>query len=184
MRRLFLLFLPVFVTPCIMAFIIPPIALDILEAGLKADRIIRVNQGTAGDQDVSKQNALNRNVSKQDTATLAGNWILQPVLASDTSTDRIPYIHFDLTNNRFSGFTGCNQMSGSLTVRGDRISFGSDIVLTKTACQGYNEKAFVDNLLRVSHYKISQGVLELKIDNLPVSKWARKALSLPIEKSI
>jgi heat shock protein HslJ len=110
-----------------------------------------------------------------DSARLYGEWFLQPVLASDTATGHLPNISFDLSKRKFKGFTGCNQMSGSFRLSGDALSFDKDIVLTRVACEGFNEKDFIVNLLRVTHYRFKDGVLILQIDNTPVSKWLRKA---------
>jgi heat shock protein HslJ len=194
MRRLVLLFLPAFIAPCLVGFIIPAIALNTMDADLRSNRIFESNRAIltngleATDQDMQHTTAVRQHITitavARDTATLAGTWVLQPVLASDTSTDRIPFIHFDLEKNRFSGFTGCNRMSGSLRLQGDILSFNPDLSVTKMICQGYNEKAFIQNLLRVSQYKITDGVLELRIDHLPVSKWVRKTRPMPIEKTI
>jgi heat shock protein HslJ len=43
---------------------------------------------------------------------LEGKWYLQIVPENDSSNNRIPEIQFDINQNRFSGTTGCNQMSG------------------------------------------------------------------------
>ena len=110
----------------------------------------------------------------EDTASLTGIWYLVPVLASDTAAGKLPYIRFNITERRFSGFTGCNQMNGSFLLRGDQLQFSKDIALTRMACEGYNEKEFVSNLLRVDHYKIKDGVLWLTTDQTPIAKWMRK----------
>ena len=81
---------------------------------------------------------------------------------------------FDLRTGKFSGFTGCNQMNGAFHVQGARLHFSEDITLTRMACEGYNEKEFVVNLLRVDHYEIRNGVLTLLIGQTPVSKWMRR----------
>lgn len=109
-----------------------------------------------------------------DSAKLSGNWYLQPVLASDTVTGHLPSLGFDLLRGKFKGFTGCNEMSGSFRVQADGLWFDKDILLTKISCEGYNEKDFIINLLRVTRYQIKNGVLTLFIDNSPISKWLRK----------
>ena len=109
-----------------------------------------------------------------DETKLSGEWWLLPVLPSDTVTGHIPNISFDLSKRKFKGFTGCNGMSGSFMVKGDALSFDKDIISTKIACEGFNEKDFIANLLRVDHYKIKDGILVLLIDKAPVAKWVRK----------
>jgi heat shock protein HslJ len=109
-----------------------------------------------------------------DSASLEGDWYLLPALASDTAAGKLPVLRFQLAQKRFSGFTGCNQMSGSFRVLGGQVQFDKDIALTKMECEGYNEKEFIMNLLRVDHYKIREAVLWLMIGQTPVSKWVRK----------
>jgi heat shock protein HslJ len=116
----------------------------------------------------------------QDTVSLAGEWFLVPVLASDTAAGKLPFIRFNLAQRRFTGFTGCNQMSGSFTLQADQLRLDQNISFTKTTCAGYNEKEFITNLLRVDHYKIKDGVLWLTTDQTPIAKWMRK----PDSKSV
>jgi heat shock protein HslJ len=124
----------------------------------------------------AKQNDLN-NFSGSKFApdsTLEGEWVLQPVLASDTAAGRLPRIHFTLSSKKFSGNTGCNEMSGSFFLRGDSLSFNEQMVTTRKACEGYNEKTFIDNLTKTNRYKIVDGVLQLMSDQTILSKWTRK----------
>jgi heat shock protein HslJ len=109
-----------------------------------------------------------------DSAKLSGNWWLKPVLPSDTVTGKLPNLSLDLLKRKFKGFTGCNEMSGSFRVRGDGIVFDKDIKVTKVACEGYNEKDFIANLLRVTRYELKNGILILLIDKTPISNWVRK----------
>lgn len=110
-----------------------------------------------------------------DSARISGEWFLQPVLASDTATGHAPSISFDLVKKTFSGFTGCNRMSGSFRILGDAISFDKNIILTKIECEGFNEKEFVSNLLRVDHFQLRDGMLTLLINKTPISKWIRRS---------
>lgn len=113
--------------------------------------------------------------AQSDSAKLAGDWYLQPVLPSDTATGRVPSLSFDLSKKTFKGFTGCNQMSGSFRIQGDAIFIDKNITLTRMACEGFNEKEFVTNLLRVDHYQLRDGMLILLISKAPISKWMRRA---------
>ena len=111
-------------------------------------------------------------IQKQDT-TIAGTWHLVPVLASDTAAGKIPYLNFNLSEKRFSGNTGCNNMSGSFEINHDALSFGANMISTKMACPGYNEKPFMDNLLKTNGYEIKDGVLQLMYNTTILSKWTR-----------
>ena len=111
-------------------------------------------------------------IQTQDT-TIAGTWYLVPVLASDTAAGKIPYLHFDLTEKNFSGNTGCNNMSGSFKIDYNALGFGANMVSTRMACPGYNEKPFMDNLLKTNGYEIKDGVLQLMYNTTILSKWTR-----------
>ncbi len=109
-----------------------------------------------------------------DANSLEGTWKLMPVLASDTATGRFPVLQFNVTNHSFIGNTGCNSMSGKFKLTGSMLSFSEQEVITKNDCQGYNEDAFMASLIKVNHYKIENGVLELMVDQTVLSKWVRK----------
>ncbi|SKA13132.1 META domain-containing protein [Sediminibacterium ginsengisoli] len=106
--------------------------------------------------------------------TLSGTWVLQPVLPSDTAAGARPSISFNTGNSSFTGFTGCNDMSGNFKTKDGDLSFAKEIRLSKKICEGYNEKEFVMNLLRVNGYKFQDGILVLLINTTPVSRWTRK----------
>ena len=106
--------------------------------------------------------------------SLSGTWILQPVLPSDTAAGARPSISFNTGNSSFTGFTGCNDMRGNFKTKDGDLAFAKEIKLTKKICEGYNEKEFMMNLLRVNGYKFQDGVLVLLINTAPVSKWTRK----------
>jgi heat shock protein HslJ len=107
-------------------------------------------------------------------STLAGKWVLQPVLASDTASGRLPSITFNLASKKFTGNTGCNSMGGHFFVKGDSLVFTEQMAITRKTCEGYNEKAFIDNLSKTNRYKIVDGVLQLMRDQTILSKWTRK----------
>ena len=114
-----------------------------------------------------------------DTLTLNGEWFLQPVLPSDTAAGRIPTLVINLKNSTFSGNTGCNRMNGSFIVTDTSLQFSEKIMLTKMACPGYNEKEFIESLMRTTRYKFDNGVLILMQDMTELSKWTRKIEKAP-----
>ena len=114
----------------------------------------------------------------RDTATIAGNWHLVPVMPSDTAAGNIPQLNFDITTNKFSGNSGYNKMGGSFAIQQDALSFGENIISTKMACPGYNEQAFLDNLLKTNRYQIKDGVLQLMYNTTILSQWTRHADTL------
>ena len=112
-----------------------------------------------------------------DSTVLDGSWYLQPVLASDTATGKIATIQFNVKKAHFSGNTGCNNMNGKyyFSIVDSSLSFSDKLVTTRMACIGYNEKAFLKNLLLTTHFKLKKGVLILLADdNTELSRWERK----------
>ncbi|WP_205507953.1 META domain-containing protein [Longitalea arenae] len=118
--------------------------------------------------------------SQPDTTKLGGLWFLQPVLASDTATGKIPRLEFNLETKRFTGNTGCNNMNGSFDFTDSTLQFNQRIVTTKMACIGYNEKAFLENLLRTNSYRLQNGILILLFNQTEISRWTRKVAPKPV----
>ncbi len=111
---------------------------------------------------------------------LRGRWYLQPVLNSDTTTGKIAEIVFDPAAGSFSGNTGCNSMRGRYVATDSSIVFNENIITTKMMCVGYNEPAFLKNLLRTSSYEIKNGFLVLMVDGQELFRWGRKKPVAPI----
>lgn len=115
-----------------------------------------------------------KEVFADGAATISGIWILMPVLASDTATGKAAFIDFDIAKGTFTGNTGCNNMTGKFTVNGTMLQFKDPAVDSKNNCQGYNEDAFMANLIKINNFKMDNGVLQLMTDQTIVSKWVRK----------
>jgi heat shock protein HslJ len=125
--------------------------------------------------DVNSTDISSTNNNIRATETIAGNWQLQPVLASDTASGKIPTLNFDLLHHKFTGNTGCNSMSGSFVLKGDALSFAEQIIITRMACPGYNEKAFLENFTKTNRYQIKNGTLQLMYNTTILSNWVRHA---------
>ncbi len=119
-------------------------------------------------------------IPEKDTTKLGGIWFLQPVMASDTAVGKIPRLNLNLSTKKFTGNTGCNNMSGAFDFTDTTIQFNQRIITTRMACVGYNEKAFLDNLLRANTYKLQNGILILMFDQTELSRWTRKVAPKPI----
>jgi heat shock protein HslJ len=116
----------------------------------------------------------------KDTTSLAGTWFLQPVLTSDTAAGHIPRLLINLKEKRFSGHTGCNNMSGTFDYTDSSLAFNKNIMTTKMACVGYNEKAFLESLLRTNRFQLENGMLILLFDETELSRWTRKVMPKPV----
>lgn len=115
----------------------------------------------------------------KDTTSLGGLWFLQPVLISDTVTGKIPRLELNLSKKRYTGNTGCNNMSGTFDYTDTTLVF-HEPVLTKMACVGYNERAFLENLMRTNSYRLQNGILILLFNQTELSRWTRKVAPKPI----
>jgi heat shock protein HslJ len=116
-----------------------------------------------------------------DTA-LNGEWFLLPVLASDTAAGKYPTIKFNVAKGTFTGHTGCNRMNGSFKRTDSSLTISERIMLTKMACPGYNEPAFLKTLLSTNRYKREDSVLVLMFNQTELSRWTRKPYHGPISK--
>jgi len=100
---------------------------------------------------------------------------LIPALDSDTAAGHIPEIQIDVKESRFSGSTGCNRMSGSFFASDTAsIQFSDKMITTRMYCAGYDESAFLQNLLRVDNYKFRKGMLVFSVGTVEVLRWKRK----------
>ncbi len=126
------------------------------------------------DTNIVRNDSVPSNAEAQQNETISGEWQLQPVLASDTATGRIPKLNFDLKENRINGNTGCNSFGGNFILKDAALSFNPNMISTKMACLGYNEKIFLDNLLKTNRYEIKQGILQLMYNTTILSYWVRQ----------
>jgi heat shock protein HslJ len=60
------------------------------------------------------------------------------------------------------------------------LSFSDKIALTRMACPGYNEAAFLKSLKSATHFRLRAGVLTLLSDErAELSRWMRKPANPP-----
>jgi len=133
---------------------------------------------TKGDSAVPAATAIK---APPDSTTLGGSWYLQPVLAADTAAGKTPTLQLDLTKSRFTGNTGCNSMRGQFwfSKTDSSLSFSDKIIMTRMACPGYNEPAFMKSLKNATHYRLRNGVMTLLDDKTELSHWMRKPANPP-----
>ena len=95
-------------------------------------------------------------------------WILEFIKGVDynpkTQTDLRPTIEIHLKENQVIGNTGCNNMTGTVSVEEDQITF-SDIITTKMFCAESIEQEFLIALGMVNNYKIEKLELHLYQDD-------------------
>lgn len=106
---------------------------------------------------------------------LNGKWGFIPASESDTAGGHFPEIQFNAKESKFTGNTGCNRMSGTYFIADSTtIHFSEKMITTRMFCAGYNESAFLQNLLRVDGFKFRKGMLILTIGTVEISRWNRK----------
>lgn len=79
----------------------------------------------------------------------------------------------DGSQNRYSGSSGCNRLTGTIELKGDSLNFGAG-ASTMMACSEplmQQERAFTNMLESVTGYRISGKTLELLAGNKAVAKF-------------
>jgi heat shock protein HslJ len=123
-----------------------------------------------------------KKVFAQTDTLLNGEWFLLPVLASDTAAGKYPTIKFNVAKGTFTGHTGCNRMNGTFKRTDSSLIISERIMLTKMACPGFNEAAFLKTLLSTNRYKREDSLLVLMFNQTELSRWTRKPYHGPISK--
>jgi heat shock protein HslJ len=106
----------------------------------------------------TKEKAVLPNTSG-DEDDLDGTWELISTISEQTPFNTLypnqkPTITFNSRPRQISGTTGCNTYTGSYTLLGSTISFGTGLTLTKMACDGKGEAVFVERLNKATDYFI------------------------------
>ena len=117
-----------------------------------------------------------------DTSTLGGRWYLQPVLPSDTAAGKTPWLDLNIDLSQFTGNTGCNSMHGKFyfSKADNSLAFSDKIRISKIACPGFNEPAFLKSLRNTARYKLRHDTLIfIGDDRAELSRWIRKPTAAP-----
>ena len=99
-------------------------------------------------------------VAKSETS-VEGSWELNYITGPRIAfkglyPDTVPFIAFDLKENRFSGTNSCNRFAGIFTTNKNKISFKDDkTAMTMMACQGNGDQVFMSTLQKIDSYSIS-----------------------------
>ncbi|MER3375631.1 MAG: META domain-containing protein [Allomuricauda sp.] len=93
-------------------------------------------------------------------------WVLEEmdgktVSKEDFNGKDVPNMEININNNRFSGFSGCNRMTGSLFFEKDLLRF-TQVAGTRMACPDMGkESEFLKNLQAITKYSIANNRLYL-----------------------
>lgn len=114
-------------------------------------------------------------------ATLGGAWVLEHITATPEKTlqerypTTIPEISFDLAAKRVSGNAGCNTFNGPVKISGRKLDFSEPLAMSRMMCTGDGEKAFTENLKKVTSYKLTKdGKLSLYGGKTELFRFVRK----------
>lgn len=105
---------------------------------------------------------------------LNGSWIVQNMWGIDSSKIKGAFITLDYATKSFSGSTGCNDISGNFSYTPDLSFFNKNISLTKNKCLSYNDKLFINLLLKINRFNIDSNTLELSRDDLVLISLSKK----------
>lgn len=93
------------------------------------------------------------------------NWVLvelKGVPVQQSGGRRDAHLTFDVTQKRFTGNGGCNQINGAYTLDKSEIHF-TDVVATKMSCSDIDfENTFLSTLSSIDHYEVRGSDLVLK----------------------
>lgn len=93
-------------------------------------------------------------------------WVLEQMGGASVTTEQfggrdVPNMEININNNRFSGFSGCNRMTGGLFYEKDVLRF-TQVAGTKMACPGMDkESEFLQHLQASTNYSIANNRLTL-----------------------
>ncbi len=129
----------------------------------------KTSAGTSGRSSARSRN--NRRNALYDTAKARLNMDYKSTSTLDTSAvpfqywKQMPSLTINASRQVFTGNTGCNSMSGSLNFSNKDIRFGRNIVMSKMACNEYDEAGFLAALKKADNYSLNGNMLEIRQGN-------------------
>lgn len=95
-------------------------------------------------------------------------WVLEELNGEKVSTSdfprEFPRLEIQAVDQRFLGFTGCNQMFGKINVENGMFKF-KDVGATKMLCEGVNETVLLKTMELITHYQLKGTKLLLFTSN-------------------
>jgi heat shock protein HslJ len=83
--------------------------------------------------------------------------------AVNGNTFMMPRLNLYLDNGTFTGFTGCNDIVGRVTVNGNQLHFDDAVPSTNIQCMGgFDQSAFLDRLRRADSYDVVNNQIRIK----------------------
>jgi heat shock protein HslJ len=113
-------------------------------------------------------------IPKDYGADLDGKWQVQYLWGFDSSKLRPAFLVFNFDAKTFTGNTGCNSISGKFSLKEDLLLIDKNFISTKMYCSGYNEKNFINLLLKINRFTFQDNILELSQDNLVLMSFKKE----------
>ncbi len=105
-------------------------------------------------------------IDKNERITINGKWFLQTLngrKVTDADFSRgLATIDLDPTANRVSGFGGCNNINGTLTIYDGKKIKMEKIISTKMFCEGVPENEYLTALRNTTNFSVVDNKLQLK----------------------
>ncbi len=103
-------------------------------------------------------------ITYTDKSGAQRTWNNQYFIAANGNQYQMPRFNLYIQNGSFTGFTGCNNISGRLILEGEHgLRFENTTPSTAIDCPGgLDEKAFLEMLATVDSYTTENGQLQLK----------------------
>jgi heat shock protein HslJ len=99
------------------------------------------------------------------------------LMAVNGNMFQLPKLNLYLQNGTFTGYTGSNQLVGTLKVNGTQIHFDETVPSTNISLPGgFSQAAFMERLARVDSYDVTDGQLRLKQGNEVLFVLAKNAV--------
>ena len=129
-----------------------------------------------GDLLLAKFNAA---ATSDNSTMLQGNWQLNYISGKRITFDGLypdnkPQITFNFIKNEVSGNTSCNKFSSSFTVNANSINIADPKAITRMACAGEGESAFLEMIKKVNKYSVSGNTLNFLIGDIAVMRFEKK----------
>jgi hypothetical protein len=119
------------------------------------------NMGTSGSGSMNNYNGS----SSMGTSTTWNNTngASPNMYAANGNMYTLPKLNLFISNGSYTGFTGCNSISGRLNVSGDRLQFENTTPSTNIDCvAGFDQNVLLERLRRVDNYVVANSQLQLR----------------------
>ncbi|WP_452232718.1 META domain-containing protein [Lacinutrix sp. MEBiC02595] len=102
------------------------------------------------------------NIKAKQTETLSGKYMISSFIDNKELPEN-SHLNFDATNNKVSGFAGCNNFSATYSTEGNTIKFGT-FMSTRMHCKRYMdiEQNFLKILEGTTNFSVDNNILTLR----------------------